>query len=174
MPWYAVSCDGSELVTATGAQIATTGFQHGVAFDAFSQMTSAQSGHAPPSESPTYPWLLAVPVVAFLGALGSLVFARGRGPVGLGGRVAMGAGLVAVVVQALQTGLLAHRLKLEKDQHAPTDAFSRSIRAALDIKFELHAGWWLSLVAAVAGSALATVAWQKRGAGAQATPGATS
>lgn len=148
MPWLLVSCQGQEVASATGWQMAIG------EMDALGDAATAQE--ADPA------WWAILSLLLILGGLAASVFVK---PLKRGAMALTGAAAAAFLLCAVGMNLAISSARAEASQPEPgADPMAAQMQAAVAdaIRFDIRYGYWLTLAGLFAATAAGGLAWQGR------------
>ena len=162
LPFYGVSCQGNTVVSATGYEIATSGFRDGGDTPKRAREAVQKQG-----EEASAVWLLAFPLLAAAAAACGFLGSRLRGDAAAdrghrGRAAALGAaagGVLLLHYIVLSSNVRSQLAKATAETGEGSFARGLAQMVTGGITLELEAGWWLSLLASLAGTALLVTAW---------------
>ncbi|WP_242395837.1 hypothetical protein [Anaeromyxobacter oryzisoli] len=157
LPFYTVSCQGRPLSTASGYEIATEGFHLDDATGRRLQRSATRDGRSGDSNGAAT-WLLLLPLVAAGAGAAAALSTRSTADAAAQGKARVASAALGAVGIVL---LVGHALVLRSDLHrlvADDGGDGMTARMAHAITLDLQVGWWIALLALLAGTALVATA----------------
>lgn len=163
MPWYSITCGDLTLATATGYDLATSGFHSPLASDSTPGAGGSVNIPPPPGSATTATanppsrdaWLVLLPLCALVALGGIAVAWLARRP-RMSLLVAGSAAFVALVIPFAHALVLRGRLHEAIATRVGADPVQRNVAVALEqsVVSHLERGWYLAVLSAL----LATIA----------------